>query len=73
MTQGVGDTAAEEFKGEVTEMPKHTAKGYRTSDAVFPTYEDEDLSAAGRTTAMLASPLETGDLEAKTPPGHARA
>ena len=48
MTQGVGDTAAEEFKGEVVE--KHTARRHSTSDAILPTYEDEDLSAAGRTT-----------------------
>ena len=56
------------MKGEVTEMPKHTAR----SEGGLPDFEameEDDVKAAaeGRTTELFDSPLKSGAADARTP------
>ena len=72
MVQGVGDDPGmDEVKGEVTEMPKHTARRSQSEGGLpdFEAMEEDDVKAAaeGRTTELFDSPLKSGEADARTP------
>jgi len=72
MVQGVGDDPGmDEVKGEVTEMPKHTARRSVSEGGLpdFEAMEEDDVKAAaeGRTTELFDSPLKSGEADARTP------